>query len=89
MVDGVGQALLSRRRRASWQRAGVGAGHHRNLSEGRIFKVLTSRGRGWKGDAGARAESGIWTPLSLKRLLPLPLSPPNKPQLLSHLSGLT
>ena len=35
MVDGVGQALLCRRRRASWQRAGVGAGHHRNLSEGR------------------------------------------------------
>lgn len=26
MVDGVGQALLSRRRRASWQRAGVGWG---------------------------------------------------------------
>ena len=55
----------------------------------RIFKVLTSRGRGWKGDVGAHAESGIWTPLSLKRLLPLPLSPPNKSQLLSHLCGLT
>ena len=54
-----------------------------------IFKVLTSRDQGWKGDAGARAESGIWTPLSLKRLPLLPLSPPNKPQLLSHLSSLT